>query len=388
MVASADTLFDMLDSAFCTVGEPYFRRFMRCNLTERWTIAADFVIGEPEAVHDVFAFTVFPQYGEFTETLTEIADVFPRDLKQTKVLTDEMVTFLRDAKRFHFCFLVEKDRYVASTVSSARVAIKHALRMVRGIDTGGLMGVEDRRDVYVQALRIVEEAAKAKRFNFQNFFDIHILSVLFATIMLWIVRHGDCRLIGLFPDRDKMTTGYKSVFSALTHLNHSGFCRRVGLSSVQKVLMPSTELLDRGDFFYDELIRVPDYVAGALSRLDYHSRMLASEKSKHKDLVERFVSGNPNLLVIQISESIVSLRASTITLTKEQRRFPAVGSEDFAEYVAAKIHGFRRPQRRSYRECLLDHASEWPRFRRMFRSLLMGVAAGDPGCIATFSGKT
>lgn len=386
MVASADTLFDVLDSAFSTVGELYFRRFIRGSLAEKWMIGADFVIGERDAVHDVFAFTIFPYHKEFTATLTEIAEVFPRDLKRTKFLTDEMVTFLRDIRRFHICFLLEKGRYRNSSVESARVAITRALRMVQDVDTGGLATAEDHRDFYVRCLRVVEEAAKAKRFNVQNFFDIHILSVLLATVMLWIVRHGECRLIGLFPDRDKMTAGYKGVFNALTYLNHSGFCRRNGLNAVKKILVPSTEVLESGDFFYDPLVRVPDYVAGALSRLDYHSRMVTSEKMKHKDLVERFVLANPNLLIIQISESIVSLGASTINLTAGPDRFPSFDRVEFLEYIAAKCHGFRQPQRASYRESLLDHASDWPLFSRMFRALLRGVAAGDTGCMAVFSG--
>jgi hypothetical protein len=113
---------------------------MRNSLTDKWMIGADFVIGEPEAVHDVLAFTIFPHYEEFAATLDGIAKIFPRDLKRTKVLTYDMVTFLRDTKRFHFSFLVEKNRYKSGSVETARVAIAHALRIVRGLDTGGLAG--------------------------------------------------------------------------------------------------------------------------------------------------------------------------------------------------------------------------------------------------------
>jgi hypothetical protein len=295
---------------------------------------------------------------------------------------------LRDTKRFHFCFLVEKDRYKIGSVDDARVAIAHALRMVQGLDTGGLASAEKRRDLYIQSLRKVAEEAKAKRFNFQNLFNIHILSVLLATIMLWIVRHGECRLVGLFPDRDKMTAGCEGIFNALTDINHSGFCQRIGLKAEKDIIAPSAGVLESGgDFFYDALVRIPDYVAGALSRLDYHSRVLTSEKEKHKDLVERFASDNPNLLIIQISESLVSLGASTIRLTTEPNRFPPVSCEEWVEYVAAKAQGFRQPQRRSYRQCLLDHASDWPLFSRMLRSLLRGGAAGHPGCTAVLHGK-
>jgi hypothetical protein len=181
--------------------------------------------------------------------------------------------------------------------------------------------------------------------------------------MLWIVRHGEC-----------MTAGYKSIFNVLTEINHSGFCQRIGLNAVKDILPPSAELLQSGDFFYDALVRIPDYVAGAISRLDYHSKVLTSEQAKHKDFVERFASDNPNLLIIQISQSLVSLGASTIRLTTESNRFPPVSYEEWVEYVAAKAQGFRQPQRRSHRQSLLDHASEWPLVSSMLRSLLRGVS--------------
>ncbi len=388
MVASADTIFDVLDNAFGSVGELYFRRFMRSSFADKWMISADFVIGAPEAVHDVFAFTVFPHYEDLLATMAGIARVFPRDLKRTSTLTNEMVIFLKDTRRFHFCFLVEKDRYIGASVEMARVAIAHAIQVVQGFDTGGLASAEERRRLYIKSLRVVEEAAKAKLFNFRNLFNIHILSVLLATIMLWIIRHGECRGVGIFPDRDKMTAGYKSVFNVLTQINHSGFCRRLDLSNTLDILTPSTELLESRDLFYDPLVRIPDYVAGALSRFDYHSRVLKSNQIKHKDLVERFALDNPNLLIVQMSESLVSLRASTITLTTEPNCFSPFSWEELAEYVIAKAQGFRQPQRRSHRQSLLDHASEWPRFSSMLRSLLKGVAAGDRGCTAVFKGQT
>jgi hypothetical protein len=134
-------------------------------------------------------------------------------------------------------------------------------------------------------------------------------------------------------------------------------------------------------------VRIPDYVAGALSRFDYRSRVLTSEQAKHKDLIERFTSDNPNLLIIQILEWVVSLRASTIRLTTEPNCFPPISTEELMKYIIAKAQGFRQPQRRSLRQDLLDHASGWPHSSRMLRSLLRGVAAGHQGCVAVFNGK-
>lgn len=388
MIASADILFDLLDSTFMSDGELYFRRFMKRSPTNKWMISADFVIGEVGAAHDVFAFTIFPHYKEFSDNIDEITKIFPKDLKKTRIITDGMVGFLRDSRRFHFCFLVEKNRYKIGSIEDARLAIARSLQVIQKLGTRGLVDAEERRSLYIRKFQKIIQEAKANRFNYKNFYNIHILSVLLGTIMLWLVRHGECKLIGLFPDRDKMTTACGGIFKELTEINYFGFCQRVGLNTKIDILSPCGELLgSKGDFFYDALVRIPDYVAGALSRLDYKSGFLISGKEKHKDLVERFVLDNPNLLIIQISETLVSRSGSTVRVTTKPNQLSAINSEELMEYIVSKAHAFRLRQPRSYRQCLLDHASDWPISSFMLRSLLRGVAAGDPGCISIFYGK-
>lgn len=388
MLASPDTIFDVLDSAFSSVGEMYFQRFMRNTLTDKWMIAADFVIGEPNAAHDVFAFTVFPHYQEFPAALAAIDAKLPRDLKNTKVLTDEMVAFLRDTRRFHFCFLVEKGRYKSTSIEMARTAIAAAIEHVRRLETDGVEGGEGRRAGYIKAFKVLQEEAKAKRFNYRNFFDIKILSVLSAAIMLWIIRHGECRQLALLPDRDKMTAGCKGIFRVVTELDHNGLCQRLGLQPARSIGMPSQEALEGPNLFYDALVRVPDYVAGVVSRLDYREKVVTSDQVKHKELVERFLSDNPNLLIIQMSETIVSLGASTIRLSSGFNPFPHVLPEELVDFIAAKARGYWSSPSPSYLRELLGHTSDYPLVSKMLRSLLRGVAADNPGCVRVFTGRS
>ncbi|MGI4830276.1 MAG: hypothetical protein ACRYFU_19040 [Janthinobacterium lividum] len=380
-------MFDLLDSTFGSVGELHFRRFMRSSHTSRWMIGADFVIGEPGAVHDVFAFTVFPYVDNFPATLSNITDVFPRDLKRTSIITDKMVNFLRDTRNFHFCFLFQKDRNAGISGEMARAAVARTMQTLQDLTSGGVAEVEERRLSYIKSFRLVEHESKARRFKSGNFFNIELLSVLLGTIMLWMVRHSHCDIIGIFPDRDKMTGGYKGVFGVLTRINHSNFCAKSGLRPVGDILGPSIELLEGNNLFYDPIIRIPDYIAGAFSRLDYNFKVIDSKKPKHGTLLEKFATDNTNILTIHVFDTAVPLRASTITLMSRTRQPSLVSTEELLEYAAAKVRGFLRPRRRSFKQDLLDVASARPHSARMFQLLMMGVAAGDPRCTAVFNGE-
>jgi hypothetical protein len=183
-----------------------------------------------------------------------------------------------------------------------------------------------------------------------------------------------------------MTVGYNSIFYDLTRINFSTLCQQ---SKIPKndILMPTPAVLGGQELFYDPLVRIPDYVAGAISRLDYQARIVTSDQRKHGDLVEKFVLDNTNLAIMQITESLAGLTAANIALWSHSDRqllLSHMDRDQLLEYMTAKSLRFRQIRRRSYRESLLDHANGMDRFSYWLAVLMKGVAAGNPGSLATF----
>lgn len=389
MLASVDTVFSILDSSFATGAEVYFRQFVRRFPTVKWMIGADFVVNEPTAAHDAFAFTVYPHHTDFIAVQAEIERLFPRDIKNTRSITEDMLTYLREPKRFHFCFLAQKNRHDRDNVEQARITIDRAITTIRGLETRGVVGGEERRMAYLKSFERLRQEATAKKFNYRLLSDIGLVSMLAAAIMFWIVRHGEVELFGVFPDRDKMTLGYNSLFNDLAFINFSGLCRHAGISEDRLILMPDSGLLKGQDLFYDPLVRIPDYVAGALARFDYQARFVTSDHKKHGDLVEKFVSDNTHLAIIQLTETIAGLSAANISLwssSDQKSRLTHVRPDQLLEYSISKSMRYRQSPRRSYRDILLDQVNGMETTSYWLAILMRGVAAGDPGSVAFFSG--
>jgi hypothetical protein len=200
MLASVDTAFSVLDSLFANGPEIYFRQFVQRSAAVKWMIGADFVINEPTAAHDAFAFTVFPHHTDFNSTQDEIGRVFPRDINGTRSITEDMLDYLRKPNRFHFCFLSQKNRHERDSVQQARTAIDRTIATIRGLGTLGVPGEEERRAGYLRSFQRLRQAAHANNFNYRLLSDIGLLSMLAAALMHWIARHGEAKLIGVFPD--------------------------------------------------------------------------------------------------------------------------------------------------------------------------------------------
>ena len=387
MLASVDTIFSVLDSAFANGAEIYFRRFVQRSAAIKWMIGADFVINEPTAAHDAFAFTVFPHDADFLSMQAEIERVFPRDIKGTRIINEHMLAYLREPRRFHFCFLVGKNRHARDSLENIRLTIDRAISTIRGWRTKSGDGSQERRMSYLKTFQELRQRANANNFNYKLLSDIGLLSMIGAAIMLWIVRHGEAKVCGIFPDRDKMTLGYNSVFNEMTYINFSALREQFGISENPQIVMPAALLLGAAELFYDPLVRIPDYVAGAISRFDDQAGVMTSDQRKHLDLVEKFVSDNTNLAITQITESMVGLTASSIIVWSQpdrQNLASQMDRQELLEYMVAKSMHFRQPRRRSYRQGLLDHADIRERHAYWFAHLMKGVADGAPGPVATF----
>jgi len=300
-----------------------------------------------------------------------------------------MLDYLRDPKGFHFCFLAQENRHERDSVQQVRTTIDRAIATVRRLRTEGVPGGEERCAGYLRTFRNLRQEANAKNFNYRLLSDIGILGMLSAAVMFWIVRHGNAVTFGVFPDRDKMTVGYNSVFNDMAFINFSSLCQQSGISEKRDILMPAPTLLRGQELFYDPLVRIPDYVAGAISGLDYQARVVTSEHKKHEGLVEKFVSDNTNLAIMQITESIVGMRAANISLWSHsdlQLLLSHIDRDQIVECLAANSSRFRQGPRRSYRDSLLDNANNTERTIYWLEVLMKGVVAGNPGSVATFRG--
>jgi hypothetical protein len=91
---------------------------------------------------------------------------------------------------------------------------------------------------------------------------------------------------------------------------------------------------------------------------------------------------------MQMTESIVSLRASNIWIWKDRAQqavWAHMSRSELLDYLVAKSFGFRKMSHRTYRGSLLDNANRGYEAAYWLSVLFEGVAAGDPGSVAAFT---
>jgi hypothetical protein len=302
-------MVDLLVESASPVTREAFSDFVTSVIGTRWYIASDFCLHDDTRPNDVFAYSVFAHDAHFVERAREIQSIFPRDLKKTNSVSGEMMDYLRFGRRFHFAFIVNKDRRLFADAVGARAAIDESLAMMRNYKDA------DAHEDLIGAMALLRQEANANSFNYGLLQDMVLASTFAGVVALLLQLEGRAELIGWFPDRDKMTTAYKAIAYILFAKNASAFALRRKVPEAKIFLaLPGPGDDGRPGIYFDELVRIPDYVAGAVASTTFDGRHPLSLKEKHSDIVAKALADNERFALFDLSLPPHPLQVRRITL--------------------------------------------------------------------------
>jgi hypothetical protein len=293
----ADEMATAVITAMGDTGLQRFRRFVQASGATKWLIAADFVIGADDRANDVFAISVIPYDDDLPSIMSEIEKASAgQDLKKTRDLTKPMVSYLRSPRRFHFGFVANRGRHkhIVPDVAAARKVLDTEIARMRAWRDASA------QTATISAFTALRRRADANNFNVKLFSDMILLAVLMGTVGTLLHLDGRAEIVGFFPDRDKMTEAYDGIaLRELTIVDMSSFVDRRRLPHARTTIGVQGENAN-GALWFDSLVRIPDFVAGALAATRLDLEKTVSQKEKHARLIREVFADNDNLLVMRV----------------------------------------------------------------------------------------
>ncbi len=275
-----------------------FRRFLERNSQVRkWFIAADYCLRDKDKANSVFALTVFPYDDHLQVMQAEIKAALPRDIKKSKEVTQEGIELLRDPRRFHFAFVFKEhpDIYAvgaqATRLETARESLKLAINQLK--DVG-------RTKPQLRRLNALQQKSLSASFNVTLLSDLTVLSILLCLVTLLIQRERPSELVSWFSDRDNMTTWGEGAIWDIAVESVAGLSEHVGIPlPMQSVVVAEPDKADAGSPWFDDLIRLPDFIAGLFASWDHTSNMIDA-KVKYGQLALGVAAQAQNLAVLNV----------------------------------------------------------------------------------------
>jgi hypothetical protein len=309
-----DGLVDLLISTFgkSAIGE--FRRFLAKHpIVTQWMIASDFVINESQAASDAYAYTFFPYNAEIQDLKAKIVKLVPKDFKKTKTVKPKLHEFFQSGETFTICLLTPKKYSVAGDIHAIRLSIDETLRVMRSWQDS------DRQQKIIKAFERLKERAKANNFNAQLMSTMIIATVLAAFCAIILAQERKIEIVGWFPDRDNITTSYERIADHLFAVDFSAFCQRHNIDEhpIKTVIgLPEPDPAKPKQTWYDELVRIPDFLAGPLAGWDYRKNLVTG-RQKYVEILQDAVADNPYLITLLLTDREKGIGVSRLVCSKD-----------------------------------------------------------------------
>ncbi|WP_142811830.1 hypothetical protein [Tepidiphilus olei] len=277
-----------------------FRAFLAANAgVTKWQIAADYCLHDQSRPNNAFAFSVIP-YDDYLDVLKgEIRDALPKDLKKTKSIGEDAAAFLVHPRRFHFGFVFRSPPAVFNNGpgSDPRKIARESLAI-----TVEELTKHGRSKENMRRLKALKQHAQASSFNVGLLADMYVLSYLLCFVTLVLARERPVEIVGWFSDRDKMTTWCDGVIWDFGRENLYGLAEHFNIPIPQDmpVIAVPTPDAEKDAMWFDEFIRLPDYIAGIIAAWNFATNELPGDKSKYLQLAEDVVADARNMAVLNV----------------------------------------------------------------------------------------
>lgn len=292
-------LFDCFDQSACDD----LRAFLASNPdVGRWHIAADFCLRDKDRPNDTFAFSLIPYDADLSELREEINNHLPKDLKKTRDISDAAIAFLREGRRFHFTFIFRERRAIFNNGGERDLPLGIARESIDHTITTAL--AHGRSGDNLRRFRLLQQAARASTFNVGLLANVYLFAYLMCFVSLALARERDLDILGWFADRDNMITWCDGVVWDIAIDTLHGLAARLHIALPQTapiVAAPNPVLPPDQAMWYDELARIPDYVAGMFAAWDLDQNHVPGERAKYRRMARELIADAHNTAIFRVA---------------------------------------------------------------------------------------
>lgn len=238
-----------------------------------WYLVSDYCFDDKDKVSDTVTFSLIINHDKLTNIKEYIKTFQPCDIKSTSEVRAEFLKYVVSPVVYNFTFVLDKaDKFLANSFPNDEV-----IHFMEFVDDNIQHWTLDNplASKYIQDFKkrisIFREEKKAKTFNWKLMRKILIISSIASVIMYEVEKLNNAIAIKWVSDRDGIAERFDSIafdlafISYVLLLSDFGSVPVVDLSSMPKLLFVTSKKGTDDD--YDELVRIPDFIAGTVASI-------------------------------------------------------------------------------------------------------------------------
>ncbi|MXV14327.1 hypothetical protein [Hufsiella ginkgonis] len=254
---------------------------------DRWTLFSDYSFASGK-LNDVVTFSFLPFIQNPFELGSMINLLAPGEIKQTRSVSPAFASFLRHLPFLSFSFVISNHKYgfynnYQNYKASLLLSLDNLYNSIPGWNEQDPFQKETNIAIgrKIKKIRNYIEQDKKHRV-LRNLILITTIGGFLATL---VANRTQCTKMGWFSDRDEINDMEKNFSLDLFNIT---FIQYLYDKYLCKFLAAPAD--SKSDEFYADLIKIPDYLTGALA--DYNQTSQTASHSKFSTLIDDVIANN------------------------------------------------------------------------------------------------
>jgi len=285
------------------------------NVT-KWTCYSDYCFDDKNKPNDVVTFTLVPYVDDFNDLSNFIQRIAKVDIKKTRTISEEFTEFLKKYPLINFSFILNNRKKIfGKDHNSVKKSLKNTFEIIKKQYIEWSKKQPEQREYYKKIIKKIDcvlELIKNDK-KIKQIIGMLLVTFLGAYVSSKILRKlNNIELFGWFSDRDAINEVCNNfsieLFQYFLH----------GLNDGKNFKFVASPAGSNDNAFYEELVRIPDYIAGAIS--DYNMKDNLISKNKFDEVLTNYMADNEhNNFVFNIFVEEDKLSSNRITLHKNKK---------------------------------------------------------------------
>lgn len=278
----------------------FYSKFRQVN---SWYIVSDYCLDDKNKPNDVMTFTIYP----FTHPYllrNGIKQYLSKDIKDFKNLSDKAVNYIKEAPYFFsLAFIIESKNNIFSLNGSKQVLDKTIEKMESW--------PRPKKEEFIHKINKLRNYLNRKEIDLKTLSNISITTHIMSFIIEFLLIKAKAKHIIWISDRDKITDFQDGIVSELVRLGYTSLLnKRVSDNEVYGFWGGK----EYNKEIFDELVRIPDYISGAVASMDFEDVYKVSEK--HYNLFDKSIVDNERIYIMHLKHNQYDDTLSNLTFTR------------------------------------------------------------------------
>jgi hypothetical protein len=268
-----------------------------------WLLLSDYCIDDKAKKNDVITFSLLMYHDRLENITSYLKSVAPNDLKKVSDVTEGFLSYLNSSVIYHFSLIIpRKERMLKKMLT--REIMTGVLRDFKEMIPNTITAHPHVADYYKGVLKRIsgiENEMNKSNFNENLFRRMFLAGSFGATIIFFLKKNCNPKTVSWISDRDAIIQKFDGF--AFDYMSFAYNMQPVKqLLSSNRFDLRFEDIPSTGENLFDELTRIPDFLAGTLASVDMENKEQYLElQRKHKNILAGAMTNSVNQANLTVS---------------------------------------------------------------------------------------